>query len=281
MAETLVSTITTGVSATLANPVTDGTANFVMDQSGFLAASLANGTAADQANQLYDEVTTLAASGSLTLSLYNFGAAADQLGQTRAITKLKYLGLKILGNLNCYRVTGYAVNAAGSGYVPGDTIVAAGGTGTAAKWTVATVGGGGSIATLTPLAFSGYTGGSYTAAPSATANAVTTSGSGTGATLNLTIGQYLTTGGTTPIWTDSDIITFGGDGATSALTSLFGTNADKLFIPSGTSNLPGSISLTSGAGGWTIGASTTNKNIKVVNGAGNPVTFRLIVIGAT
>lgn len=77
-----------------------------------------------------------------------------------------------------------SVNAAGSGYSPGDLLKAADAE-VASGWgvlTVATVGAGGSVASLTVS-----TAGTDTAAGSAIATTYTTSGAGSGLTVNLTV----------------------------------------------------------------------------------------------
>lgn len=277
MAESLSTSLLLNLTASLSNAVDDGTATFPLSLPTLLNASLTSGNSTDQANQLYAKQTTLTAGSNLTLSLHDFASAVDQLGQTRSLTKLKALALVIQGSLNNGYVSSAAVNAAGTGYLVDDILVVAGGTGTAAKIHVRTVGGGGNILTVSIEPYAGFTGGSYTANPTTTANAVT-GGTGTGATMDLTMATYSSSNN---VFIDADTLTLGGDGATSALTSLFGTNADKYIIPSGSRNLPGAVLLTSGDGGWTIGASTTNKNIKIVNAGSNPITFHLIIVGAT
>lgn len=282
MAESLSSTVTAGIVATLTNPVDDGTASYPLvlpfNASGSLmAATLANGNGADQANQFYAKTQTLVAGANLTLSLHDFGSVVDQLGQVRSITKLKALALQINGSLNNTYVAAVSVQNAGTAYLLNDILTIAGGTGTAAHLQVTAIGGGGSVTTVVVVASAGFTGGSYTANPS-TPN-TPTGGAGNSLTVNLTMATYTAL---TAVFIDTDALTFGGTGGTDALTSLFGTNADKFIIQSGTPNMPGMMLLTCGGSqAWAVGASTTNKNIKIANTGSNPVTFTLVVLAAT
>src|SRR5690349_12653707 len=109
MSETLQANIHLSLAALTQLLVSDGTAQFQMDETGFVSCGLTTGTGADQGNQLYDEVTTLAASGSVTISMHDFGAFVDQLGQVRSLTAVRLIALKSLGNRFCKFVSGVAI----------------------------------------------------------------------------------------------------------------------------------------------------------------------------
>ena len=111
--------------------------------------------------------TTAAAEGQMTVKVFPFGAP-EGTGAT-------------LGAVHM-RVKTVAINAAGSGYAPGDVITVVGGTGTAATATVDTVDGLGAITGITLLAL-----GDYTVLPSVTGAATTVApAGGTLATVDLT-----------------------------------------------------------------------------------------------
>lgn len=85
-----------------------------------IAASLANGTGANKANQLYQVAGTLAASASLDVDLYAFGGALDAIGNAFTMLTAKLLIFQNLG------VAGAVVEA---------DYIKLGGKGTTAGWT--------------------------------------------------------------------------------------------------------------------------------------------------
>lgn len=102
MAETLVTTLNAQLTALLTNAsVLDVPADY-LNLPTLVALSLASGTAAGQANQLYRTQRTLTAGSTDSVSMYNFAinggsAGTDPLGQALLLSKVKIL---IVQNLN-------------------------------------------------------------------------------------------------------------------------------------------------------------------------------------
>lgn len=270
MSETLTAAIVQSLTATLTNNAALGnTQTNAFSLPAFLSASFASGTGAGNINQFYTEQKTLAASGTRTLLLSTMSLATDPFGLAYALTNIKGFYLQILGNLGCTYVSAVAVQAGGSSYVAGDTVTVAGGTGTAATLKVITVSGGAitSISVLTP--------GSYTVNPSTSANAVT-GGTGSSATINLTMSTVVAPA----TYVEGDYLTIGAAGS-NPWTSLIGTSTSTLLLKSGTVGIPGTLSFTEGgATGWVV-ASGSNEQLKIVNSGSNPVTYLLVLLGAT
>jgi hypothetical protein len=274
VAETLATTIALALNAVQTNPnATFGNSVFTLALPSLLGGVLATGTGADKADQLYVAQVTLAASGNTSINLHSFGGAVDQLGQAIAMVNVKALAIQILGNLGCLKVTAVAVNAAGTGYLINDVLTGASGTGTKYTATVTSVGGGG---TVTGISLT--TAGSYTVASSSPDTP--TGGTGTGATLTIT--SAVIVAATPPVFVEGDFLTIGNVGTTAGWTSVLGTNTDTIKLKSGTSNLPGTIFICEGgATGFVVGASSTNNILNITNSGSNPITFLIVVIGAT
>ena len=118
---------------------------------------------------------------------FNSDATAGLYLSTTGIVGLVAKSLGLLVNSSVYCVTSAAVQAGGSGYAVGDTITETGGTAISqAVCTVATLSGS-AVATVT-VTYSGF----YTAVPSNPVSQGSTSGSGTGCTLNLTFATQYT-----------------------------------------------------------------------------------------
>ncbi len=161
---------------------------------------------------------------------------------------------------------------------------ATGGTGTGASLDVTaitspaatiscTVTGGSVTAVLSVL-----TPGSYVALPAAT-GCTSTGPAGSGATFNLTLGTRTTSDA---VFTEADYLTVGGVGTTAGWTSILSPNTATRLQKSGTTNLPGVwLETDGGATGYVVGASTTNNILKLVNSGSSPVTYQLVVVGAT
>ena len=115
-------------------------------------------------------------------SAWSFLGASDKeralASATRLLERTTWLGDKT-GVTN---VTAIAVAVGGTGYAVNDVVTVSNGTGLAASAKVATISGS-AVATLTLLNV-----GLYTVAPAAVAEATTSSGAGTGCTVNLTFG---------------------------------------------------------------------------------------------
>lgn len=118
---------------------------------------------------------------SVRASAWSFLGTSDRekalASATRMLQRQTWLGDKATGLNNVATV---AVAAGGSGYAVGDILTVSGGTGTAARVKVATLSGS-AVATVTFL-----DGGVYSVNPTMSGAATTSSGAGTGATLNLT-----------------------------------------------------------------------------------------------
>jgi hypothetical protein len=112
---------------------------------------------------------------------FNSDATAGLYLSTTGIVGLVAKSLGILVNSSIYCVTAAAVQAGGTGYAVGDTITETGGTAISqAVLTVATLSGS-AVATVT-VTYPGF----YTVKPSDPVAQGSTSGSGTGATFNMT-----------------------------------------------------------------------------------------------
>jgi hypothetical protein len=262
--------------ATLSGVTAFGNAQFQVNDTSLGAILLSSGTGVDKADQLYVDRATLAASGTKTYSMAAFGGAVDALGNAFALVKLKLMLMRMRGSLNCNKLVFSSVQAAGTGYAINDLLVSAGGTGTAAKWTVATVGGGGTVLTVTPAAYQGFTGGSFTVNPTLAANAVTTSGAGTGCTLNLTASAYAEG---SQVFIDTDYLTLGG-AAANPWTGFIQTGATVARLYSGTLTNPNKFQIENWGAGYAITAGASEQ-WKVVNSGANPVTYDFLVVGAT
>lgn len=76
---------------------------------------------------------------------------------------------------------------------------------------------------------------------------------------------------------ETDILTIGNEGSSAGWTSMFGANTDSIKIPAGGSF----IYVSPGSTGAVVGASTTNHTLKFAASGANPITYNVIVIGAT
>lgn len=118
---------------------------------------------------------------------FNSDATAGLYLSATGVVGLVAKSLGLLVNSSVFQVSSAAVQAGGSGYAVGDTITETGGTAiTNAVLTVATLSGS-AVATVT-VAY----GGNYTVVPSNPVSQGSTSGSGTGCTLNLTFATQYT-----------------------------------------------------------------------------------------
>lgn len=269
--ETLTANIAMQLSALLTNSAGfGGSASYPFSLPTFLAAAFGSGTGANNINQFFAQQYLLAASGSTTLTLSTMSLAEDPFGLAYSVANIKGLFLQIQGNLGAGYVTAAAVQSGGGSYVAGDTITVAGGTGTAATLKVLTVSGGAivTVGILTP--------GSYTANPSTSANAVT-GGSGSSATINLTMGVVGLA--TPPTFTEADFLTI-GNAASNKWTSILASTSTKL-LKSGTVNAPGTwMEIEGGSTGYVVTAGS-NDQLKIVNSGSNPLAFNLVLLGAT
>jgi len=268
-----------------------GSISFPFALPNLFNAQLASGTgAADVANQLFAAQFTLAASGTLNLNLYTGGGSNDALGNAYTLAKAKLFLLQIAGNLGCYYVASATVGtgggSSGTPYQVGDTfsLTSTGsGTGTQAVFQVLTLNGYG-VGTVKLVAGSGFTGGSYTVAPTLTGVATTggSLSSATGCTLVLTVKQVTAGASGGQVFIESDYLTLGAKGTSAGWTSLLSPNTASLLLYSGTLNMPGTVLVCEGgAAGWAVGASSTNNILLVTNSGLNPLTFQVIVVGAT
>ena len=242
---------------------------------GNLNGALAYGTGANNANQAYNEVITLAASGTHSLNLYTMGGAVYPFGAAFTTTRVKKIFCQVLGNLNCGYVVGVAVQsgAAGTGYTVGDSIAidGTGATGTAAVLSVGSITGAGPTGPVATLNIT--TPGSYTVNPTNVSNNTTSGGTGTGLHVDLTMG-VIAQGN--QVYTDGDYLTIGGAGTHPWTGLMSGTK----ILPSGTLSLPGTWDETSGGQGWPV-VSGSSDTLLFTNSGSNPLTFQFTVIGAT
>ena len=281
MSESLTAQIQGTVTAALSSP---GLLSVVANiNQNFLNSSLVSGAgAANKVNQAYVAQTTLAASGSTTFVINALGGITDAVGYTYNINTVKLLLIQMLGNLGCsYVVSATAGAGGGSSMTPyqvGDqfSLTSTGsGSGVQALFQVTGISGYG-VSSVMLVSSGGYIGGSYTTAPTATGVA-TTAGSisgATGATLVLNIGTVTSSN---QVFTESDYLTIGG-AASNAWTNAFTGNVK---LKSGTSNMPGVFLLTDGGSTGFIVAAGSNEQLKVTNSGANPVTFLLVLLGAT
>lgn len=144
-------------------------------------------------------------------------------------------------------------------------------TGTPAQIKV-TTGGGGAVTLVQSITVVG----SYIALPPVSA-CTCTGGTGTGAKFDLTLTTVVT-----PVFVEGDYLTVGNRATAAGWTSFLGANTHTMLLKSGTTNCPGTIILCEGgATGWVVGTSTTNNILRLTNSGSNPVTFQIVVVGAT
>lgn len=248
-----------------------GNPTFNLNPSTLIASSLASGTGLNNADQFYSVNTTLAASGTATFVLGALGGALNPLGVAISNAKIKRLILIIQGNLNCTYLNTVAVHSGGggSGYVVNDVLTIAGGTGTSATVKVTSVSSG----AITGIQVS--TVGSYTANPTLTSNAAT---GGTGSSASLDLTMLTVTSQTPPTWTDGDFLTIGNAGTNK--WTAFIQSSGTILLYSGTQANPGALVVSQGGGGLAVAAGTSEQ-LKIVNSGSNPVTFSLILVGAS
>ncbi len=97
MAETLTSSVKMSIAGALASSIDIGNRGYNVNYSK--SYSLANGTAANQANQIFSDTRTITASGSEDLDLS--GSLANAFGTTIAFTKIKAIIISAAaGNTN-------------------------------------------------------------------------------------------------------------------------------------------------------------------------------------
>lgn len=77
--------------------------------------------------------------------------------------------------------------------------------------------------------------------------------------------------------TETDYLSVGGKGDTSAWTSFLADNTDIMKILGGATV----CAIAPGATGWIVGASTTNHVLKITNSGSGSVTYNIAIIGAT
>lgn len=145
----LTTTIRVSVSGQQTNPLDLGTATLPFDDA--LLVSLANGTAANQADRVFTDQRTLGASGTEDLDLA--GVLVEAFGGTLTFAKLKAIIIKAAaGNTNDVQVTRPASNGAPLFMAAGDGIAVK--PGGAFVWVapgagIAVTGGSGDLLTFT------------------------------------------------------------------------------------------------------------------------------------
>lgn len=120
MSTSLTANLTTSLAATLSSVLAVGTAQYSPGLQALLQAALAQGTAADQAQEIYTGTNSLASGAHEDWDIYQPGV--DPLGNTFTFSKIKILIIQILGNA-----------VSGGVYTDADTL-SIGNNGTAAAW---------------------------------------------------------------------------------------------------------------------------------------------------
>lgn len=248
-----------------------GNPSFQLSFNPLVGGTIQSGTGSGKADQLYTKQLILAAGASQTLDLTSLGN--DNLGNALAPVNIKALALLMKGNVGCTTLSAVAVHAGGggTGYVVNDTLTVNGGTGTSATIRVTGVAAGviNAVQVLTV--------GSYTANPGTLSGNAVTGGTGTGATMDLTMA---TVADGQQTYVETDYLTVGNDNTVNTWISFLGTNTSTVKLYSGNATLPGFLMVgNASAAGWAIGAA--NKLLKILNSGANPVTVNIYAIGAS
>lgn len=110
MAETFTGSVKISATGALANPVDIGNRDYTFNYSK--SYTITNGTGADQANQVWTDARTIAASGSDDLDLY--GVLTNAMGTTLNFTRIKCIIVSAAAaNVNNVLVGGDAAGLAG------------------------------------------------------------------------------------------------------------------------------------------------------------------------